>query len=78
MDKVLKRTKFNVLHLRVQESAHRDGDLVYLVLAGGQAGHPGPVLLLDGVVLPQLPEHLVHALETRSLVMNINQDTNVQ
>ena len=72
MDKVLKRIKFNVLHLRVRESAHRDGDLVYLVLAGGQARHPGPVVLLDSVVLAQLPEHLVHALQARSLVIKQN------
>ena len=54
---------------RIGEGALGDGDLVDLVLAGGQTWHPGVVvlLLLDVVVLPQLPEHLVHAEEGGAL-----------
>ena len=50
---------------RIRKGALRDGDLVDLVLTGGQTRHPRPVVLrlLDVVVLPQLAEHLVHAEE---------------
>ena len=65
-----RKSYFRSLHSRIWECAHGYGDLVDLVLAGGQARHPGPVVLLDGVELPQLPEHLVHALQARSLIIN--------
>ena len=53
------------VYSRIGEGALWDGDLVDLVLTGGQTRHPRPVVLrlLDVVVLPQLAEHFVHAEE---------------
>ena len=69
VNEILSELHSTPVYSRIGEGALGDGDLVDLVLAGRQTRHPGVVvlLLLDVVVLPQLPEHLVHAEEGGAL-----------
>ena len=69
VNEILSELHSTPVYSRIGEGALGDGDLVDLVLAGGQAGHPRTVvlLLLDVVVLPQLAEDLVHAEEGGAL-----------